>query len=134
MASLFTPLRQSWQSSCNVRSRCANRHRATLALEPLEGRPLLSIAFAPAVTIDVGGFPSSVASGDFNKDGAPDLAVANGDGVPVLINDGSGSFPPDLRQRVLPNLPGWEKYTSSVTAGDLNHDGYPDLVVGRQVI
>jgi hypothetical protein len=134
MTSLFATLRRSRRSSCNGRSRRAHRPRARLALEPLEGRPLLSIAFAPPVAIDVGGFPFSVASGDFNQDGASDLAVANGGGVPVLMNDGSGSFPSGLRQQLLANLPGWEGYTSSVTAGDLNHDGYPDLVVGRQVI
>src|SRR3989442_15173230 len=38
--------------------------------------------------------PSSVAVGDFNGDGVPDLAVANSrsDTVSVLLGDGDGTF------------------------------------------
>jgi len=51
-----------------------------------------SIAFAPAQTLGAGTIPgavsSSVTTADFNKDGVPDVAVANGIGgsVSVLLN------------------------------------------------
>jgi hypothetical protein len=47
-------------------------------------------SFAPAVDTPTGVFPMSIAVGDFNGDGYPDLAVANHDSssVTVLINKG----------------------------------------------
>ena len=44
----------------------------------------------------VGGEPRSVAFGEFNSDGNADLVVADaaGDGVRVLLGDGSGGFTP----------------------------------------
>ena len=47
------------------------------------------IHFGPAVSYAVGSGPGSVAVGDFNGDGKPDLAVANAgdDTVSVLLND-----------------------------------------------
>jgi len=44
--------------------------------------------FAPQTTFAVGRYPDSVAVGDFNGDGKPDLAVANtgDDSVSVLLN------------------------------------------------
>ena len=51
-------------------------------------------SFQPAMAIGVGERPSSVALGDFNGDGKPDLAVANetSNNVTALINQGSGAF------------------------------------------
>jgi uncharacterized protein (TIGR03437 family) len=51
-------------------------------------------SFQPAIAIAVGERPSSVAIGDFNGDGKPDLAVANeiSNNVTALINQGSGAF------------------------------------------
>lgn len=36
--------------------------------------------------------PTSVAIGDFNHDGKPDLAVASGGGIAVLLGNGDGTF------------------------------------------
>jgi hypothetical protein len=60
--------------------------------EPLEER--LNPGFLAPLAFDVGSFPRSVAVGDFNGDGLPDLAVANeGSGtVSVLLGNGDGSF------------------------------------------
>ena len=75
----------------------------------------------------VGGFPTSVAVGDFNGDGDPDLAVANGSGsVSVLVGGDGASF---SRQ---PDLPiGGTPW--SVAVGDFNGDSDPDLAVANQL-
>jgi VCBS repeat-containing protein len=69
----------------------------------------------------VGGL-SSVAVGDFNRDGDPDLVVAhrNGNQVRVLLGGPGGSFgsPTDFPTGTLP---------ASVTVADFNADGKPDL-------
>ena len=46
------------------------------------------VAFAAAVNYGAGGRPQSVAVGDFNGDGKPDLAVANLSNVSVLLSTG----------------------------------------------
>src|SRR5688572_31757237 len=50
--------------------------------------------FAPPVSYSTGNLPLSVAIGDLNGDGKPDLAVANAfsAGVSVLLGNGDGSF------------------------------------------
>src|SRR5690242_14727720 len=52
--------------------------------------------FRPAVEYPVGNAPRSLAVGDFNADGQPDLAVANsGAGnVSILLGNGDGTFQP----------------------------------------
>src|SRR5689334_8833916 len=64
--------------------------RSRPRLEFLEDRTLLSAAsFTAPANYAAGGGNWSVAVGDFNGDGKPDLAVANADGnstVSVLLN------------------------------------------------
>src|SRR3954453_12866126 len=61
-------------------------------LEVLEDRTLLS--FSQPINYAVGSNPSSVAVGDFNGDGTPDLATANSlsNDVSVLLGNGAGTF------------------------------------------
>jgi hypothetical protein len=72
--------------------------------------------------------PVSVAVGDFNGDGKPDLAVANvGEGhtngtISVLLGNGDGTF-----QRAVTYNTG--NVPLSVTVSDFNGDGKPDLAV-----
>src|ERR1035438_28962 len=49
---------------------------------------------SPGSPFFVAGFPYSIAAGDFNGDGNPDLVVASSQSgtVTVLLGDGSGGF------------------------------------------
>jgi hypothetical protein len=51
-------------------------------------------SFGPATDFAVGGSPQAVAVGDFNRDGNPDLAVANSsvNTVSVRLGNGTGGF------------------------------------------
>jgi hypothetical protein len=79
--------------------------------------------FTPANTYTLtGGSPESVAVGDFNGDGSPDLAVTESDvnTVSVILGNGDGSFgnPTDFAVGTSP---------ISVTVGDFNGDGKLDI-------
>src|SRR5206468_4724822 len=71
-----------------------------------------------------GSSPYSVAIGDLNGDGKPDLVVPNfgSNTVSVLLGSGNGSFgvKTDFGTGALP---------TSVAIGDLNGDGKPELAV-----
>jgi len=78
--------------------------------------------------IGVGYFPYSVAVGDFNRDGSPDLATANinGDTVTILLGDGTGGFTEAADSPI-----GVGNGSLSVAVGDFNHDGTPDLATAN---
>jgi hypothetical protein len=82
-------------------------------------------SFAAPVGYPTGAAPRSVAIGDLNGDGRPELATANGryetDTVSVLANRGDGTF---RAKRDYPTGLG----PVSVAIGDLNGDGRPELV------
>ena len=87
--------------------------------------------FQPVATYGTGGnAPYSVAVGNFNNDGYPDLAVANyqasllGYSVGVLLNDGNGAFP-TAASYVAGTQP------VAVAVGDFKGDGYSDFVVAN---
>ena len=91
-----------------------------LLIEPLEPRTLLSFITAPIYA--AGSNPRSVAVGDFNGDGVPDLAVAGGSGVSILLGQGDGTF------QVGQSVPvGGDPY--AVVAGDFTGRGTLDLAV-----
>src|SRR5204863_4611868 len=74
----------------------------------------------------VGTNPITIAVGDFNGDGVPDLAVADegSNSVAVLIGNGDGSFQPATFFPVGAN-PVW------VVVGDFNGDRVLDLAVAN---
>ncbi len=70
-----------------------------------------------------GGF-NQIVTGDFNKDGHIDIAVANysSNNVSVLLNDGNGGFLTAATYTVSGNA-------QTIATADVNNDGYYDLVV-----
>src|SRR5262245_57855368 len=77
----------------------------------------------------VGPRDDSVAVGDFNLDGRPDFATANGDdnSVTIQLGDGSGNFAPPPGSPIDLAAGG----PAAVAVGDFNLDGKPDLVTAN---
>ncbi|MGA9670577.1 MAG: TIGR03118 family protein, partial [Terracidiphilus sp.] len=70
----------------------------------------------------------SMAVGDFNSDGIPDLAVANedDDSVTIFLGDGSGAFTPATNSPVVVGVA-----PASIAMADFNGDGKADLAVAN---
>src|SRR5262249_29411734 len=107
------------------------RAGSRLSLEPLEGRTLLSVGFAPAVARPVGFRRESLVTGGINDDGKQDIVALNQGQFPdfqssvsVLLGNGAGSFRPAVTTGLLPGA-------NSVAAGDFNRDGRLDLAIAN---
>lgn len=79
--------------------------------------------------------PFAVAVADVNRDGRPDILVANysgqgtdpsGDGLTALLNEGAGRF------RLGPRIP-TGRASGDVAGGDIDGDGYADAATANQV-
>ncbi len=81
-------------------------------------------AFTPPVDVPTGLDPRSLAVGDVNGDGVPDLAVAGSGRLAVLIGDGLGGFGAPVEPFGLE--PGW--FILAVRLGDVDSDGDLDIV------
>ena len=110
------------------------------AVEGVFGDGIISVllgngdgTFRPAVTYDSGGISAtSVAVGDINHDGKPDLVVSNNStatsgvgNVAVLLGNGDGTF----QAAVAYDSAGWG--TNSVVLSDINGDGKLDVVISN---
>jgi uncharacterized protein (TIGR03437 family) len=90
--------------------------------------------FGTGVTIPVGPQPAFILTGDFNRDGNLDLAVANGGesfapvepgSISILLGKGDGTF----QNAVNYTVPSTTLWPNSISSGDFNKDGIPDLIV-----
>ncbi|MBI2890748.1 MAG: VCBS repeat-containing protein [Nitrospirae bacterium] len=84
--------------------------------------------FGPATYATTAALPNHVAVGDLNNDAHPDVVTANyygyEGGLSVLLGRGDGTFQPATHIGAGHDM-------SNVTVGDLNRDGWPDLVAGH---
>ena len=100
--------------------------RLTFALVALTTTALAQFTQPLSSPFSVGTYPYSVAVADFNRDGIPDLVFANegATNVTVMLGNGSGGFTASTGS---PFAVG--SSATSVTVGDFNGDGKPDLAV-----
>lgn len=85
-------------------------------------------AFTPGTgAFEPGPYAADVAAADLDADGDMDLVVANSgsDHVTVLRGDGTGAFPDATTSQT-------GQYPGFVETGDLNGDGWPDVLVVLQ--
>ncbi|MEG3844937.1 DUF4347 domain-containing protein, partial [Microcoleus sp. herbarium14] len=88
--------------------------------------------FDPKVDLPTGGGPASLSIGDFNGDGKPDLAVGNFSSLSstasILLNSTpTGAATPSFAPKV--EFPTGDDQLGSLSIGDFNGDGKPDLAV-----
>ena len=78
--------------------------------------------------VGVGNFPRTVAVGDFNLDGKPDMVTANAlsNNVTILLGNGTGGFTQPAGSPVSTG-----NFPFSVAVGDFNTDGKPDLATAN---
>jgi hypothetical protein len=120
MASSWLSNRQQRQSAPARTARL--RHlRVRPQIELLEARVVPSFAFAGHFAVGLS--PYSVAVGDFNGDGKPDLAVVNRNSntVSVLLGNGDGTFKAAKNFAV-------DTDPRQVVVVDVNRDGKMDLI------
>ncbi|NJM63700.1 MAG: DUF4347 domain-containing protein, partial [Oscillatoriales cyanobacterium RU_3_3] len=101
---------------------------AATALKTYKG---LLLGFSTQVTFAAGEVPRDVSIGDINGDGKPDLAVANygSNNVSILLNTTptGGTTPTFATQVVFAT----GRQPRTVSIGDINGDGKPDLAVAN---
>lgn len=100
----------------------ANSQDGTVGVLPGKGDG----TFGPRTDYPAGPNPHGLTVADFNRDGNPDIAACNNifhpDGaVNVMLGNGDGSLAPPEQYSVGAGAFGLD-------AGDLNGDGYPDIV------
>lgn len=69
-----------------------------------------------------------VVAGDFNRDGKQDFVTSEFN-VSLFIGNGSGGF---LAPKVFPTAQTYQGFHWSITARDLNNDGYSDLILPNE--
>lgn len=99
-------------------------HRNACAAYPCAATRFSQPAGSP---LGVAASPSSVAIGDFDLDGKPDMAVPDADfaSVSILLGNGAGGFTAD-------SFVGAGSNPEGVASGDFDLDGKPDLAIANR--
>ena len=87
-------------------------------VSPSSSVAVTPVRFGPPTNFPVGSNPRSLVVADFNRDGKPDLAVAN-DSVSLLFGLGNGKFATPT------NLNSY--YSTAIATDDFNNDGKLDI-------
>jgi hypothetical protein len=102
----------------------ANNADSTMSL--VLGNGAGGFTAAAGSPISVAGGPAAIVAGDWNKDGNPDVAIANfsGNTVAVLLGNGTGGF-------TLAGTVAVGAAPLAIVTADFNADGNPDLAVSN---
>ncbi len=101
----------------------SNYNSSTVSVELNNGAG----GFTSATSFSTPGNPDGITAGDFNHDGKVDLAVINHNTsytISVKLGNGVGGFTGSLE------LPTLSSNASQLSAGDLNGDGFIDIIGG----
>lgn len=107
-----------------------NQFDNTVTLLMGNGDGTFTPAQSPVVT---GQWPSGVAVGDFNGDGKLDFAVTNywGNNVSIFVNQNCAGLPATACTFTQTGTAAVGTNPDAIAAGDMNADGFVDLVVGN---
>ncbi len=100
----------------------SNGHSVSILSLKKELDETYTMTVDPKHKYTVGSTPLALVTGDFNGDGMPDLAVANGNSknISVLLGMGTNLMAAPVHYTV-------DEFPASLTTGDLNGDGKIDL-------